>query len=100
VALWFRYLSRISLELHQSQCNGHNFPLIGKLAYTFTSSFRSMYQGRTHILGRGVLGLVGLWQPLVPLFVQNFSLELHQSQWANSNFCLHHTLQVCTGKNI
>jgi hypothetical protein len=57
-SLLFHYLSRISLELLQSQCNGHNFPLIGKLGYTFTPSFRSMYQGRTHILGRGVLVLV------------------------------------------
>jgi hypothetical protein len=55
------FAQNFSQELHQSQCNGHNFPLMGKLAYTFTSSFRSMCQGRTHILERGVLVLVGLW---------------------------------------
>jgi hypothetical protein len=29
-----------------------------------------MYEGRTDILGRGVLVLVGFLQPLVPIFVQ------------------------------
>jgi hypothetical protein len=72
-SLFFRYVFRISLELHQSQCNGHNFPLIGKLAYIFTPSFRSMYQGRSYILGSVGLVLVGLGQPLFPLFFQNIA---------------------------
>jgi hypothetical protein len=33
-SLWFRYLSRSSLELCRLLCNGQNFPLIGKVAYT------------------------------------------------------------------
>jgi hypothetical protein len=46
-SLWFQYLSRSALELlYKILCNGHNFPLIGKLAYTFTPSFGSMYEGR------------------------------------------------------
>jgi hypothetical protein len=40
-------------------CNGHNFLLLETLAYRFTPSFGSMYEGRTCILGRGVLVLVG-----------------------------------------
>jgi hypothetical protein len=34
---------------------------------------RSMYEGRSYILGRVLLVLVGLLQPLVPLFVQIFT---------------------------
>jgi hypothetical protein len=30
----FDYLIRSSLELYRLVCNGHNFPLIGKVAYT------------------------------------------------------------------
>jgi hypothetical protein len=32
-----------------------------------------MYEGRSYILGRVLLVLVGLLQPLVPLFVQIFT---------------------------
>jgi hypothetical protein len=62
-----------SLELYQLLCNGQDFPLIGKLTYTSTPQFRSVNLGRTCILGKGVLVLVGLLQPLCPLFVQNFT---------------------------
>jgi hypothetical protein len=46
---------------------------MGKLPFAFKPSFGSMYGGRTDKLGRGVLVLVGLLQPLVPLFVQIFT---------------------------
>jgi hypothetical protein len=72
-SLLFRHLSRTSLQLFQLLCNGQNFTFIGKLAYAITPSLRSMYLGRTTILGRGVLVLVGLLQPFLPLFFQNFS---------------------------
>jgi hypothetical protein len=69
----FEYLIRSSLELYRLPCNGHNFPLIGQVRLTFTPSLRSMCEGRSYIHGRVVLVLVGLLQPLVPLFVQIFT---------------------------
>jgi hypothetical protein len=66
-------LIRSALEVYKILSNSHNFPLIGKLTDTFTLSFGSMYEGTTHKLGSRVLGLVGLLQPPVPLFVQIFT---------------------------
>jgi hypothetical protein len=34
LVLLFEYLIRSSLELYRLLCNGHNFPLIGKVGYT------------------------------------------------------------------
>jgi hypothetical protein len=72
-SLWFRYLSRSSLKLYKLLCNGQNFPPIGQVRFTFTPSFESMYEGGSSILGRVGLVLVGLLQPLIPLFVQIFT---------------------------
>jgi hypothetical protein len=53
-------------------------------------SSRSMYLGRTDILGSGVLVLVGLLQPLVPLFeyLIRSSLELYRLLCIGQNFQL------------
>jgi hypothetical protein len=75
-SLWFHYLSRSSLKLYKLPCNGHNFPFIGQVRFTFTPSFGSMYEGRSDIHGRVGLVLVGLLQPLVLLFVQIFTKKL------------------------
>jgi hypothetical protein len=72
-SLWFPYLSRSSLKLYKLPCNGYNFPPTGQVRFTFTLSFGSMYEGRSYIRGRVGLVLVGLLQPLVPLFVQIFT---------------------------
>jgi hypothetical protein len=77
---------------------------MGKLAYTFTPSFGSMYEGRTDKLGRGVLFLIGLLHPLVPLFVQicTRTVEKYYDVMATSSrsvenyhMHLHHPLEVC-----
>jgi hypothetical protein len=46
---------------------------LGKYHIQITPFFGSMYEGRSYIHGRLGLVLVGLWQPLVPLFVQIFT---------------------------
>jgi hypothetical protein len=69
-SLFSPYFSRTLLHLFQLLCDGQNFSLIEKSTYTITPLFGSMYSGRTSILGRGVLVLVGLFQLLCPLFVQ------------------------------
>jgi hypothetical protein len=56
-------------KLIQLLCNGQNFSLIGKLTSTITPFFGSIFKEQTSILGRPVLILVGLLQPLFPLFV-------------------------------
>jgi hypothetical protein len=71
-SLWFPYLSRSSLKLYKLLSNGHNFPPIGQVRFTFTPSFE-IYEGGSFILGRVGLVLVGLLQALVPLFVQIFT---------------------------
>jgi hypothetical protein len=85
-SLWFPYLFRSSLKLYKLPCNGHNFPPTGQVRFTFTPSFESMYEGRSFILGRVGLVLVGLLQPLVPLFVQIFTLELYKLPYNGYNF--------------
>jgi hypothetical protein len=87
-SLFVHYLSRTSLQLYQLLCNGQNLPLIKKLTYTITPSYRNMYWGSTSILGRGGLVLVGLLQHLVVLFNQNFKLELYQLLCDGQNFPL------------
>jgi hypothetical protein len=69
----FRYLSRSSPKLYKLLCNGHNLLPIGQVRLTFTPSLGSMYEGRSYIHGIVGLVLVGLLQPLVPLFVQIFT---------------------------
>jgi hypothetical protein len=49
------------------------FRSLGKKHIQVTPCFGSMDEGRTDILQSGVLVLVGLLQPLVPLFVQIFT---------------------------
>jgi hypothetical protein len=65
--------------------------------------------GRTDVLTRGVLVLVGLLQSLVPLFDQICTRTLEMPmQWpellpqslGNHHNCLHHSLGVCIRKNI
>jgi hypothetical protein len=71
--------------------------------YAFTPSFGSMYEGRTDILGRGALVLVGLLHPLVPIFVRIFTRTVEKyyatattsRSWGNYHMHLHHPLEVC-----
>jgi hypothetical protein len=49
------------------------FRSLGKKHIQVTPYFGSMDEGRIAILWSGVLVLVGLLQPLVPLFVQIFT---------------------------
>jgi hypothetical protein len=58
------------------KCNGHNFPLIGKLLYAFTPSFGSMDEGRTDILGSGGMVLVGLLHSLWFQYLSRSALEV------------------------
>jgi hypothetical protein len=69
----FRYLYRSSPKVYKLPCNGHNFPPIGQVRLTFTPSFESMHEEKSYIHGRVGLVLVGLLQPLVPVFVQIFT---------------------------
>jgi hypothetical protein len=86
-SLYFRYLSRSLLEQYELLCNGQNFPLVEKLAFTNTPSFRSMsykehmffrdgcwsslgcYSLKFHYLSRSLLELQKL-----PCNGQNFPL--------------------------
>jgi hypothetical protein len=50
--------------------NGHNFPLFGKLTYTFTPSLEVCKKKEHIYLGERGLVFVGFLQPMFPLFVQ------------------------------
>jgi hypothetical protein len=75
----FDYLISSSLELYRLVCNGHNFPLIGKVAYT-KYTIREEYVFRKYIntweTCAGGLVFIGLLQPLVPIFVHRYALDL------------------------
>jgi hypothetical protein len=90
-SLWIQYLSISVLEPYKLLCNGQNFPLIGQVRYTFTPSFGNMDAGRTDVLGntgRPVLVLVGLLQPMAPIF----------EYWIRSLLDLYRLL--CNGQNF
>jgi hypothetical protein len=63
LVLLFDYLIRSSLELYQLVCNGHNFPLIGKLPYIFAPSFGSMYYEEHICSGEGYWCWLGCYSP-------------------------------------
>jgi hypothetical protein len=56
----FDYLIRSLLELENLLCDGHNFPLIGKVAY-IKYTILAKYVFRKYILGRSVLVLEEDW---------------------------------------
>jgi hypothetical protein len=73
----FRYLYRSSPKVYKLLCNGHNFPPIGQVRFTFTLSFESMHGGRSYIHGRVGLVLVGLLHPCFR-YLSRSSLKLYK----------------------
>jgi hypothetical protein len=83
----FDYLSRFSLELCRLLSNGQNFPLIGKVAYASYTIEKCVFR---KYINTWVTSLVGLLQPLVPLFdcLIRSSLELCRLLCNDQNFPL------------
>ena len=94
-SFWCRYLFRIYQNCSNQYLIARTYLIIGKLTFTFTPSFRSIYESaRTGILRRSsVLFFVGLLQLLVSLSVQNL-LELQQLVFNCQNFPDHWEIDI------
>jgi hypothetical protein len=87
-SFWFRYWFRPLLELVVITMQWPELPTHGASNICVSTIFWKLLLGRTDKLGRGVLVLVALLQPLVPVSVNIFTLELKKLPCNGQNFPL------------